>query len=102
MKLRIVTAVCLGTLTYCMASSAWANTMYTYFTDAASVKESLYGLNTNPGYFKVPSGQVKPGMHSNSGSSADRAARSEHTILLLMGLSMTGLALWGRRRSPAA
>lgn len=71
---------------------------YFSFVKTVAVNNAIHSSTTNPAALKSQAEtlirQKKTAYFGQHGS--------ESTILLLMGLGMCGLAIWGSRRSPSA
>lgn len=95
MRLVIVSAAYLGILTGSSYGIVRACGDYFSFARKAVVNNAMYCSTTNPVALKRQAEIVTRSHYMNATSH-----RTESTILLLMGLGMSCLALWGSRRSP--
>ena len=101
MRLVMLLAAYLGILTTSStACMVGAYGDYFSFVKTVAVNNAIYSSTTNPVTLKKQAEILTRSHHQKSRYHGPH--RSESTILLLMGLGMTCLALWGSRRSPTA
>lgn len=106
MRSAIVAAACFGTIcfgvmTIVTSGEAGAYSDYGFLTKAVTVNETLYWPRTKPEEAVEPIGTVRLAALGSDAIPAYGQSSNEPTILMIIGLVMSGLALWGSRRSPA-
>jgi len=107
MRSAIVAAACFGTIcfgvmTIVNSGEAGANSDYVFLTKAVAVNETLYWPRTKPADAVEPIEAVRLAALSIDAIPAYGQSSNEPTILMIIGLVMSGLALWGSRRCPAS
>jgi len=100
MRLVMLSAAYLGILTSSSYGIVRAYDGYFSFARKAVANNAMYCSATNPAALKRQA-EIITNSHYMKTISRHGTHRTDSTILLLMGLGMSCLALWGSRRSPA-
>jgi len=97
-RLVMLSAAYLGILTSSTVGIFRAYGDYSSFVKTVVVNNAMHSSSVHPAVLKR---QAEMLTRHNKGRHYGQHGL-DSTILLLMGLGMSGLALWGSRRSPAA
>jgi len=93
--------ICLGVMTIVMSDEAGAYSDHGFITKEVALNETLYWPRTKTADAGEPDESVRPAALSDRVIPAYGQSNNEPTILMIIGLVMSGLALWGSRRVPA-
>lgn len=100
--IRSAVTVYSGLLLVMTAGHADAYSDYVNYTDVVAIRDTVTWPYPSQAEIDMTLERVQHAASTENDEAPGRRIRTEPTILLLLGLGMSGLALWGRKKHQPA